>query len=733
MKQWLFLRLKSAPTPENAPPDWSYAAARSLFTALAAILNDAKDLHVSLELTAKQQQISIIMGLPQEWEETIKHHLYTCYPALTIERLHHWKSFVTSGHYYGTSIQFSPDDKPLKSEYQLESDVPDSCLSVLSSLQSTEGASIQLLLRTSQQKQPFFSAFTADFKMAVRTFVLGIQDSPDMDVKSDRNSTTQIEASLSLVAIAPTLERSTAIVNQLTTVFHRACLPGEAKVKQIKPARLSDWLKTVARRDILCLPLFRLTIEELANLFHLPVQPRQYPRLISESTTLLPPPQSTPTQGLFLGAVMYRGRYQPIYLSAEDRLRHLYLIGQTGTGKSTLFQSAILQDISRGEGCCFIDPHGEAIEWILDRIPPKRVSDVVLFDPGDSQGALGLNLLEWQNAEERDLLIQELIYLFYKLFDPERVGIIGPQFEHWLRNAALTVTEPKIRGTLVDIPRLFTDPDYLDFALQRVEHPAVLDFWQNQMSKTTDFHKSEMLNYFTSKFGSFLGNDIMRSILSQPHSAFQFRTLMDKKKILLVNLSKGKLGSLNAVLLGTIVMTKLQMAALSRANEPPEKRTPFYVYIDEFQNIATDSFATMLSEIRKYGLSLHLAHQYVDQLSLSLRQAIIGNVGTIAAFRIGQSDAEWLSPHFDPLNRSDLTNIQPYHYHIRPLMNGNLSSPFTLRSLPLKCNVNSATGVIIRNRVRQYIRYIRQLQQQSVQQKYAPPEPQDESCSSIPI
>lgn len=707
MNQWVFLRLKSAPTPETNPYSWSYDASRSLFTAFSAILSDAKDMRMSLEFTAKQQQISVIAGMPSEWEETIKHHLYTCYPSITIERMNQWKTFVVAGHYYGTSIQFDPDDKSLRSEYQFESDVPDGCLAVLSSLKETEGASIQLLLRTSHRKKSFLSGVRSDLKTAARTLLFGPQTDDDHGNNPDRFDSTPLEAALSLTAVAPTTERSTAIINQLASVFHRACLPGEAKVKQKKPPKQSTWLKMVARRDMQRLPLFRLTVDEAANLYHLPVQPRRHPHIVSESTTLLPPPQTISHHGLFLGAAFYRGRYQPIYLSEQDRLRHVYLIGQTGTGKSTLFQSAILQDIMRGEGCCFIDPHGEACEWILARIPAKRMSDVVLFDPGDSHGTLGLNLLEWHTPEERDLLIQELIYLFYKLFDPERTGIIGPQFEHWLRNAAITITEPKIRGTLVDIPRLFTDPDFLEAALNRLEHPAAIDFWHNQMAHTSDFHKSEMLNYFTSKFGSFLGNNTMRSILSEPTSAFHFRALMDKKKILLVNLSKGKLGSLNAELLGTMIMTKLQMAALSRTSVPVEKRYPFYVYIDEFQNIATDSFATMLSEIRKYGLSLHLAHQYVDQLPVSLRQAVIGNVGTIAAFRIGQSDAEWLTPHFTPLAMSDLTNIQPYHFHIRALVNGTLSSPFTLRSLPLKCSVNTATATVIRNRVKHYIESIR--------------------------
>lgn len=417
----------------------------------------------------------------------------------------------------------------------------------------------------------------------------------------------------------------------------------------------------------------------------------------------MPIPDNLPEDGLLVGFGAFRDSHASIRLAPADRLRHTYLIGSTGTGKSTLFQSSILQDMAAGEGCAFIDPHGEVIDWLLPRIPAHRAKDVVLFDPSDPEALLGLNLLEWRTPHERDLLIQELILLFYKLFDPQHTGIIGPQFEHWLRNAALTITEPKVRGTIVDIPRLFTDTAFQKAMVARSEHWAVKDFWEGQMAATADFHKSEMLNYFTSKFGSFLGNTVMYQILSQRHSAFDLRTIMDKRKILLVNLSKGKLGSLNAQLLGTLIMTKIQMAALSRADVPAAERAPFYVYIDEFQNIVTDSFATMLSEIRKYGVGLHLAHQYVDQLPENIKQAVAGNIGTLMAFRLGHTDANWLSPHFAPLTPDDLTNIPAYHYHLRTLSRGQLTTPFTVASPDVKLEPQPALEQALRARVRQFV------------------------------
>jgi type IV secretory pathway TraG/TraD family ATPase VirD4 len=272
-----------------------------------------------------------------------------------------------------------------------------------------------------------------------------------------------------------------------------------------------------------------------------------------------------------------------------------------------------------------------------------------------------------------------------------------------LRSAALTVTEPKIRGALTDIPRLFTDKDFSKAAVAKSDHWAVKDFWNNQMANTADFHKSEMLNYFTSKFGSFLGNNVMHQILSQRTSAFDMRTLMDRRKILLVNLSKGKLGSLNAQLLGALMVAKIQMAAMSRADVPAENRPPFYVYIDEFQNVVTDSFAQMLSEVRKYGVGLHLAHQYVDQLPESIKQAVSGNVGTLMAFRLGHADAQWLAPHFAPLTSDDLTSIPPYHYHLRTLAHGQLTTPFTVAAPNITTTPQPALELALRNRVRQFV------------------------------
>jgi len=380
-----------------------------------------------------------------------------------------------------------------------------------------------------------------------------------------------------------------------------------------------------------------------------------------------------------LGTMSYRNQNHGLSLKTADRLRHVYMIGKTGTGKSTLYQNMMLQDIRAGAGCCFVDPHGEAIEWLLAAIPPERFEDVIVFDPSDTEWPLGLNLLEWHTESEKDFLVSEAIEIFYKLFDPEQTGVIGPQFEHWMRNAALTIMADPAGGTLVDIPRLFTDPEFEARSRRHVKDKVVRAFWEQQMTKTSQFHRSEMLNYFTSKFGRFMTNELMRNIIGQKKSAFSWGDAIAQNKIVLVNLSKGKLGELNAFMLGLILMTKLHMAIMRRAELPPENRTPFFLYVDEFQNVLTEAFISMLAEARKYGLAVHLTNQYVAQLTDEIREAVLGNCGTLISFQIGSQDITHLLREFEAesggrastrLQEDDFQYLPRHHYYIRLLQDG---------------------------------------------------------------
>jgi hypothetical protein len=383
-----------------------------------------------------------------------------------------------------------------------------------------------------------------------------------------------------------------------------------------------------------------------------------------------------------LGHNIYRERYTPVQFAETDRLRHMYMIGKTGVGKSTMFQNMCLQDIQSHHGVCFIDPHGESIDWLLARIPESRLQDVILFDPSDIDHPFGLNLLEARNDSEKDFLVAECIQIFYKLFDPEKSGVIGPQFEHWLRNAALTVMAGPDGGSLLQIPKLFMDKKYEQYKVRQVQDPLVREFWTKQMATTSDFHRSEMLNYFTSKFGHFLNNAVMRNIIGQAKSAFRFEDILAQEKIVLINLSKGKIGDLNAQMLGLILIAKLQAAVMARAGMDVSARYPFYLYVDEFHNVVTDTFTSMLSESRKYGLGVHLTNQYFSQLPAKTQDAILGNVGTLMSFEIGVDDAASLEKEFSPFTVDDFLHLQKFNYYLKLMINGKTSDAFSGISLP---------------------------------------------------
>ena len=428
-----------------------------------------------------------------------------------------------------------------------------------------------------------------------------------------------------------------------------------------------------------------LNTEECASLFHFPTKFTQTPNIKWMTSKHAPAPVNIPAQGLLLGVNQYRGIATEIRIARDDRRRHMYVIGRTGTGKSEFLKNLIRQDIVNGEGVAVIDPHGDLVDSLLAEVPRERADHVILFEPFDMERPMGLNMLEVRTDEEKDFAVQEMIEIFYKLFPPE---MIGPMFEHNMRNVMLTLMADRdYPGTIAEIPRMFTDPEFQRYKVSKLTDPVVRAFWEQEMAKTTDFHKSEMLGYLISKVGRFVENEMMRNIIGQSHSAFDFRQVMDEGKILLINLSKGKTGEVNSKLLGLIIVSKLQMAALSRADQPEDQRRDFYLYIDEFQNFVTDSLATILSEARKYRLNLTMAHQYIAQLvheqNTKIRDAVFGNAGTMMSFRIGVEDAEIMAKEFAPVfNEFDVVNIERFSAYVKLMINGTGSRPFNMQTLP---------------------------------------------------
>ena len=356
----------------------------------------------------------------------------------------------------------------------------------------------------------------------------------------------------------------------------------------------------------------------------------------------------------------------------------MYIIGKTGTGKSEFLKQMIMQDIIAGEGVAVIDPHGDLIEDVLRLIPPKRAEDVILFDPSDLERPMGFNMLEAADEQQKHFVANSIIGLMYKLFDPNKTGIIGPRFEHAVRNAMLTVMYEK-GSTFVEVVRILTDQNYVQELLPKVQDPIIKRYWTDQIAQTSDFHKSEVLDYIVSKFGRFVTNKMIRNIIGQSDSAFSFRKVMDEQKILLINLSKGKIGEENSNFLGLVLVPKILVAAMSRQDIPMDQRKNFFLYVDEFQNFATPDFAQILSEARKYRLNLIVANQFIGQMDEEIKNAIFGNVGTIASFRVGVTDANYLQHEFQPVfNENDLINIDRFNAYMRTLVGGEPVLPFSL-------------------------------------------------------
>jgi len=489
------------------------------------------------------------------------------------------------------------------------------------------------------------------------------------------------EVNIRLLVMAQNKERANEILSKLEISFKQFETPFNTfTFKRVAGLKLENFIYNFSFRIYNKEEEVVLNAEELAGIFHFPIPQTKAFGLQTVKTKEIPPPIELPEGGeIVIGKVLYRQKEIPVFFkTVQDRRRHFYIIGQTGTGKSSLLHELIRQDIEKGKGVGVIDPHGDLIEGILTTIPTSRYDDVVLFEPFDRENVSGLNMLEWDTPEEKDFAVSEMIMIFHKLFPPE---IIGPMFEHYMRNAMLALMSDKL-GTLVDVPRIFVDEDFLEWKLRSVDDPLVRNFWLKEWRQTVGQTRSDMLGYVVSKVGRFVENAMMRNIIGQSRSSFDLRKIMNEGKIFLANLSKGQTGELNSSLLGLILVSKMQMAAMSRASIPEEMRKDFYLYIDEFQNFTTDSVATILSEARKYRLNLTLAHQYIPQLPDEIKNAVVGNVGTFASFRVGAADAEFLEKIFQPeFSKLDLVNLDNFNLVIKIMIDGKISSPFKLKTI----------------------------------------------------
>jgi hypothetical protein len=681
--------------------------------------------HFAFEIVATQGFIQFYATVPIGLRDVVKQAVSSAYPSSRMEEVPEHNIFNQVGKLSGvTGGELVLKEKfayPIATYQDLKRDSMQTILNALSSLDKEDGAAIQLLLRpadpswrkeankvASEKRKggggsgknglANVAGLGKQFATAFLKPPEGGKESKDekpelssldhniLDAIDDKTRHPGYEVMIRVIASSNISQRAQAIMGNIVASFSVFDAPGKNGFKYLPTKDPADLVSSYLLR---LFPQHNketiLNAVELATLFHFPDQ-NNIPtsQLGRQESKQVDGPRNIPEEGLLLGYNMFRGSQKPIRLAIGDRQRHMYVVGQTGTGKSTFLENLALQDMINGDGFAFVDPHGDTAEKILSMVPKERTEDVIYFSPAEMDYPMGLNLFEFTSPIQKDFLIQEALNMLYKLYDPNHQGIMGPRYEHLFRNAALTVMADPAGGTFIDIPKLFSDPAFVKQKLQYVKDRNVIDFWEKEMPQSRRSNEfGEVVSWFVSKFGAFLSNEMMRNIIGQTVSAFDLRDIMDNKKILLVNLSKGRTGELNSKLLGMIFVMKFQAAAMSRANIPESERKDFALYVDEFQNFSTDSFATIMSEARKYHLNLIVANQFTTQLTEEIRDAVFGNMGTIVSFRVGQNDVESLSRYFKPtFDGDDLLRVPNYNTIVRTLVGGVPTQPFSMATLP---------------------------------------------------
>ena len=637
----------------------------------------------SFEIVALQERIEFHVNCPRKIKDLVEKQIHGAYPQADIKEVDEVNIFNEKGK---VAFQVLKLDKstylPLRTYKDLPTDGLSLITSAMSKMRFGEGAILQLVLEPASKKwQKTGKSYISREK----------KREADPDTATYGHDPKEMEA-IATKAEKPGFRVATKIVvsadNEATAESHLNNIKGafsQFRSGYNSFTKVRFFPKHLFMIDFLYryMPLFNwttpiLNTEELATIFHFPNKTVETHHIEKLNAKSAPAPNEIPNEGLFLGKSFYRGEERDVYMSLNDRRRHSYIVGKTGTGKSEYLKELILQDIEAGHGVCAIDPHGDFVEDVLELMPPERAEDVIYFNPSDLERPMGMNIMEAETEDQMHFVSSSVINLMYKLYDPHRTGIIGPRFEHAIRNAMLTIMS-RPGATFVELVRALTDSKYVDELLPYVKDPVVKRYWTDQIAQTSDFHKSEVLDYIVSKFGRFVTNRTMRNIIGQPKSAFNFREAMDTKKIILCNLSKGVLGEEDAKFLGLILVPKVLTAAMSRQNTSMEQRPDFFLYVDEFQNFATEDFAVILSEARKYRLNLTVANQYISQIDEEVKNAVFGNVGTMISFRIGVTDANFLQHEFVPtFNESDLTNIEKYHVYIKTIVGNEPVPPFSM-------------------------------------------------------
>ncbi len=670
-------------------------AAEQLFSSLASVKKSGFSKvqpHISFEIVGLPGDIRFYIHVPSNLKDLVEKQINGAYPDAEIKIVdeqtlkegfvigNEYNIFSKQGKVAFASLKLKTSSYyPIKVFKDLPVDPLSSITSVLAKMTQGEGAAIQVIISPAKDK----------WKKMGRGYISKIKkgeanpetakysaDSKELEAVEGKISKPGFNTVVRIVVSSSTVESANAHLSNITTCFAQfSGINSFTKNKHFfKGLFMNDFIyRFMPMRGQSSI----LNSEELATIYHFPNKSITTPHIHWLNSKRAPAPAKISDSGLFLGKSTYRGLSKNVYMQQDDRRRHMYVIGKTGVGKSEFLKDMILQDIRNGEGVCFIDPH-DTIDKLLPLIPPERAEDVILFEPSDTERPMGLNMLEAQTEDQKHYVVSSIIGLMYKLYDPNKTGIIGPRFEHAIRNAMLTVmSEPG--NTFVEVVRALTDSSFVEELLPKVQDPMVRRYWTDQIAQTSDFHKSEVLDYIVSKFSRFVSNKMMRNIIGQSDSAFNFRKAMDEGKILLVSLSKGRIGEENSSFLGLVLVPKILVAAMSRQDTPEEKRRDFYLYVDEFQNFATPDFAQILSEARKYRLNLTVANQFTGQMDEDVKNAIFGNVGTLVSFRVGVTDANYLQHEYQPVfTEADLINVDRFNAYIKTVVNGEPVPPFSM-------------------------------------------------------
>ena len=657
------------------------------------------------------EEINFYMSVPRSYEQIFEKQVHGFFPTAQIDKVKDYNIFNPQG--FSVGAYFKLKDNPIlpfKTYQNLPSDPLGELATGLSKLNKEgEGAAIQILIRpshqdeirklaqkTAKEMQDGLSFSKAYYAAKSKNKAPKKENEPLHSITpfegeivkaiQEKASRPLFDTNIRIIVSADSEPRAEQILNDIAGSFVQfsANEMNSLRINKLKGRPLEKFNFNYAFRIFDNNQTTLLSSEEITSLFHFPLGTTMAPRIKFLRSKPAEPPPNLPQQGVVLGKNIFRGIETLIRLGDEDRRRHLYVIGQTGTGKSTLMKALLRQDIESGKGICLIDPHGEFAEFALSVIPPERAEDVIYFDPGSIERPMGLNMLEMDpsHPEQKTMIIDELFGIFDKLYDLKTTG--GPMFEKYFKNSLYLLLDDYEHDipVLADVARVLNDDNYRADKLSRETNPLVKEFWVLEAQKGTGEQSlSNFSPYITSKLNNFIFNEFLRPIINQKKSAFNFREIMDNQKILIVNLSKGKIGDLNANFIGLIIVGKMLRAALSRIDILDESaRKDFYLYMDEFQNFTTDSIAVILSEARKYKLDLVIAHQFIKQLKENIRDAVFGNVGSLIAFRIGPDDAEFMKNKFEPVfTPQDLVNIDNLNAYVSLLINGQTTRPFNIK------------------------------------------------------